>query len=315
MREGEGSNATRMAGSRSPVVALEGVSKRFGQVQALAGLSLSLEPGEVFGFLGPNGAGKSTAIRVILGFLRPTEGAVRVFGLDPWSAPVEVKRRLGYVPDSATAYDGMTGSELLSYLDGLQGTDSRARRRMLCERFELGDGALRRRIKGYSNGMRRKLALVQAMQHDPEVLIMDEPTQGLDPLTQQAFFSLVRECHARGRTVFLSSHVLSEVEEICQRVAIVRQGAVAALESMEALRGRRVRVMEVEFKGAGPDSLSVAGAEVVERNGGRWRMRVSGDVTPLLRALARYEVADLLFERPSLEDAFLEYYRGPGGPA
>ena len=183
----------------------------------------------------------------------------------------------------------------------------------MCDRLELSQAALRRKIKGYSHGMKQKLAIVQALQHDPQLLIMDEPTLGLDPLTQQAFFTLLREAQGRGSTIFFSSHILSEVEQLCHRVGIIRQGSLVAVEEVQALRRHQVRSMEVEFRGRPPDDLAVPGAEILARDGSRWKLAIHGDINPVLRALSGYELEDIVFEHPRLEDVFLEYYRDEVG--
>ena len=293
----------------SAVIQTRDVSKDYGSVSAVVRLNLAVSSGEIFGFLGPNGAGKTTAIRMLTGFLRPTAGEIRVFGLDPWTEGVALKARLGFLPDDPSLYNGMKGEELLEYLGRLAPRYSRVRRRELCERLELAESVLRRRIKEYSHGMKQKLAIVQAMQHDPDLLIMDEPTTALDPLTQKAFFALLREATVRGCTVFFSSHVLSEVEQLCERVGIVREGSLVAVEEVDNLRRLKVRSMEVTFKGTPPDDLSVPGVEVISRNGRRWKLAVREDINPVIRALAGYELDDLVFEQPSLEDVFLDYYR------
>lgn len=291
-----------------PVIWIDNVSKSYGHVKALSSLDLSVFPGEIFGFLGPNGAGKTTAIRVLMGFLRPTQGIARVFDADPWRKPKEVKARIGFLPDASALYDGMTGKDFLNYLAGLHSRPA-ARREELCDRLELSHSDLQRNVKGYSHGMRRKLGIVQSMQHDPDLLIMDEPTQGLDPLTQQTFFVILREAQARGCTIFFSSHVLSEVEELCERVGIIRQGTLVAVEQVRELRRRKVRTMEVEFKGQPPAGLQVEGVEILAR-GDRWlRLAIRGDINPVLRVLAGHDLEDLVFESPHLEDIFLDYYR------
>lgn len=294
----------------SPVIQIEDVSKTYGPVQALSHLDLAVSSGEIFGFLGPNGAGKTTTIRLLTGFLKPASGRMAVFGLDAWHDTVAVKGRLGFLPDISALYEGMTGEELLGYLGKLQSGTSPTRRQELCDRLELSQSALRRKIKGYSHGMKRKLAIVQAMQHDPDLLIMDEPTQGLDPLIQQAFFALLRESQARGSTVFFSSHILSEVEQLCQRVGIIRQGTLVAVEDVRELQRNKVRTMEVEFRGTPPDSLQVPEVEVLSHNGPRWRLAIRGDINPVLRALSQYDLEDLVFAQAHLEDIFLDYYRG-----
>ncbi len=191
----------------------------------------------------------------------------------------------------------------------LHGPRRPPRQRELTERLELSQDALGRKLKGYSHGMKKKVGLVQAMQHDPDLLVLDEPTEGLDPLMQKAFFSLIRELPERGRTVFMSSHVLSEVEEACDWVAIIRQGVVAVAGSVKELQQNRTRSMWVEFRGPAPEGLRTPGVVVVERDGPRWRLAVSGDINPLLRELTAYDLADLVYERPRLEDIFLAYYR------
>ena len=298
----------------SPVIDLRDLSKSYGAVQALSNVDLSISPGEMFGFLGPNGAGKTTTIKILLGFLKPTAGSVRIFGTDPWGGPADVRRRIGFLPDVPGLYQGMTGAALLDYLGRLQTNGSPSRRSELSDRLELSQADLRRQIKGYSHGMKQKLAIVQAMEHDPELLIMDEPTQGLDPLSQQAFFLLLKEAQARGNTAFLSSHILLEVEQLCQRVGIIRQGRLVALEKVRELQRRKVRSMTVEFAGTPPADLRLPGVETLAREGRRWTLAVRGDINPLLRELGRHEVDDLVFEQAHLEDIFLEYYRGTEEP-
>lgn len=280
-------------------------------IRALDELDLVVRPGEVFGFLGPNGAGKSTCIRLLLGFLHPTRGTARVLGLDAERAGVEIRRRVGYLPGGIALYDGMTGTELLDYLGAFYGRPPRRRAR-LTDGLELSVRDLGRPIRDYSRGMRQKLGIVQALQHDPELAILDEPSEGLDPLMQQAFYAILDELRAEGRTVFLSSHVLSEVERVCDRVAIVRHGRLVALEEIDGLLARRRRTVEMRLAGPPPDLSSVPGVSDVEVIDGHLRCRLAGDVRPFLAAIAAAPLTDLTIEPARLEDAFLELYHDDG---
>lgn len=294
----------------SLAISTAALSKHYGCVAALNGVDLEVRRGELFGFLGPNGAGKTTTIRLLTGFLKPTAGTALVLGLDAWADSVAIHRHVGFLPDNSGLYDSMSGYEVLDYLGRLARDISPEVRSRLCTRLELADAALRRKVKGYSRGMRQKLAIIQALQHEPELVIMDEPAEGLDPLMQQALFDLLREVHRRGGTVFFSSHQIPEVEQLCHRVAIIRQGTLVTVSEVRDLRRQKVRRMEIEFRGPPPENLDAPGVEVLERNGPRWKLAVRGDINALLRALGRYDLADLVFEQAHLEDIFLDYYRG-----
>ncbi len=276
-------------------------------IRALDEVDLVVRPGEVFGFLGPNGAGKSTCIRLLLGFLHPTRGHARVLGLDTERAGVEIRGRVGYLPGGIALHDGMTGTDLLDYLGAFYGRPPRRRAR-LTDRLELAARDLARPIRDYSRGMRQKLGIVQALQHDPELAILDEPSEGLDPLMQQAFYAILDELRAEGRTVFLSSHVLSEVERVCDRVAIVRRGRLVALEEIGGLLARRRRTVEMRLAGPPPDLAGVPGVADVEVVEGHLRCTLAGDVRPFLAAIAEAPLTDLTIETARLEDAFLELY-------
>jgi ABC-2 type transport system ATP-binding protein len=280
-------------------------------IRALDEVDLVVRPGEVFGFLGPNGAGKSTCIRLLLGFLHPTRGSGRVLGLDTEQAGVEIRRRVGYLPGGIALYDGMTGAGLLDYLGAFYGRPP-TRRARLVDGLELARRDLARPIRDYSRGMRQKLGIVQALQHDPELAILDEPSEGLDPLMQQAFYAILDELRAEGRTVFLSSHVLSEVERVCDRVAIVRRGRLVALEEIGSLLARRRRTVEMRLAGPPPELAGVPGVSDVEVIDGHLRCRLAGDVRPFLAAIAAAPLTDLTIEPARLEDAFLELYHDDG---
>jgi ABC-2 type transport system ATP-binding protein len=278
-------------------------------VRALEDLSITVREGEIFGFLGPNGAGKSTMIRLLLGFLHPTAGRASVAGLDIVADSVEIRRRVGYLPGGIALYDTLTGERLLDYLAALTGRPP-ARRTELCERLELSAATLRRQVREYSRGMRQKIGIVQALQHDPELAILDEPTEGLDPLMQRAFYGILDELRAAGRTIFFSSHVLSEVERVCDRVAIIRQGRLVALEDVEALLARRKRNVEMRL-GPGavpPDLEGVTGVSAVVSADGRLACQLEGDVRPFLAAIRDTSIVDLTIEPAHLEEAFLELY-------
>jgi ABC-2 type transport system ATP-binding protein len=277
-------------------------------IGALDSVDLTVRPGEIFGFLGPNGAGKSTCIRLLLGFIHPTQGSARVLGLATATAGVEIRRRVGYLPGGIALYDGMTGTELLDYLGAFYGRPS-TRRGRLVDGLELTRRDLARPIRDYSRGMRQKLGIVQALQHDPELAILDEPSEGLDPLMQQAFYAILDELRAEGRTVFLSSHVLSEVERVCDRVAVVRRGRLVALEEVTSLLARRRRTVEMRLAGPAPDLEGVPGVSGVEVVDSRLRCRLVGDVRPFLAAIAAAPLTDLTIEPARLEDAFLELYQ------
>ncbi len=296
------------------IISLEQVSKRYGKVLALQALDLRVAEGDQFGFLGQNGAGKTTAIRILMGFLKATSGSAKVFGLDAWKDSVAIKARIGYLQDAGDLYNNLTGEEVLEYLGRLSRKDSRTRRRLLVDRFELSDAALKRKVKGYSRGMRQKVAIIQALQHEPDLMMMDEPTEGLDPLMQQTLFSLLAEVRKGGGTVFMSSHKLSEVEEVCNRVAIIREGSLVAFDEVRRLRERKVRRLEVEFRSP-PQELRSEGVQVTTRDGNRWSFLVSGDINPILRELAGYELVDLVLEPTHLEDIFMDFYRRENDPA
>jgi ABC-2 type transport system ATP-binding protein len=276
-------------------------------VKALDSLDLAVHGGEIFGFLGPNGAGKSTTIRLLLGFLHPTAGAGRVLGLDIVHDSVAIRRRIGYLPGGIALYDALSGEELLAYLADLSGRPP-VRRAELCERLELSAGTLRRLVRDYSRGMRQKIGIVQALQHDPELAILDEPTEGLDPLMQRAFYQILDTLKADGRTIFFSSHVLSEVERVCDRVAIIRRGRLVAMEDIAGLLARHKRNVNMRLYGSPPHLDAVPGVSGLELRDGRLSCRVDGDIRPFLAAIAGAPIADLTIEPAHLEEAFLEFY-------
>jgi ABC-2 type transport system ATP-binding protein len=298
---------TKHYGRRPLVVRLPFIGASAAPVRALDSLDITVRAGEIFGFLGPNGAGKSTTIRLLLGFLHPTAGAGRVLGLDIVHDSVAIRRRIGYLPGGIALYDALSGEELLEYLAGLSGRPP-VRRAELCDRLELSAGTLRRLVRDYSRGMRQKIGIVQALQHDPELAILDEPTEGLDPLMQRAFYQILDTLKAEGRTIFFSSHVLSEVERVCDRVAIIRRGRLVAMEDIAGLLARHKRNVNMRLHGPPPHLDDVPGVSSLELGDGRLSCRVEGDIRPFLAAIVGAPIADLTIEPAHLEEAFLEFY-------
>ena len=280
-----------------------------GKVEAVRGIDLEVQQGEVFGFLGPNGSGKSTTIRCLLGLLRPTAGRVSAFGLDSTRDGVAMRRRLAYVPGELRLPDRLSGMELVTSIGRLRGGFDPLRRDQLAERLRLD---LHRHLRDLSTGNRRKVALLLAFLFDAELLVLDEPTNGLDPLMQHEFLGLVREARAAGATVFLSSHVLSEVQRAADRVAVLRAGRVVAQGTVAELRGRARQRVEVWFADDPPVLELKALSDVVDPvvDDHRFTATLSGSIQPLLGLLARHQVSAMLVEEPDLEEAFLDLYSG-----
>lgn len=287
--------------------------QRAARVPALRDVTLSVRQGEIFGFLGPNGAGKSTAIRLLLGFIHPTAGQASVLGRDVSHDGLAIRSLTGYLPGGIALYDTMSGRDLLAYLASLYGRDAPLQAQLV-ERLELSARDLRREVRDYSRGMRQKLGIVQALQHDPELAILDEPSEGLDPLMQHAFYELLEERRRAGRTVFFSSHVLSEVERVCDRVAIIRKGELVALSDVAELLARRRRRVEMRFEGAPPELAGVPGVSDVQVREGVLGCQLEGDVGAFVAALQGVAVHDLTIEAARLEEAFLEFYADQDGP-
>lgn len=281
--------------------------KRFGTVEALRGVSFSVEPGEVFGYLGPNGAGKTTTLRVLLGLVRPGGGFANLLGV-PFTEPAS-RAGIGFLPGDLNLYADMTGLATLDFFARFRPGRAPVLRGRLMDELGIDAATLSRRVKFLSHGTRQKVGLIAAMQHDPALLLLDEPTNGLDPLVQQAFRAIVADFARRGRAVLLSSHVLSEVDAVCTRVAILRQGEVVALEAIDRLRGNLVRRMTVRFAaGVTPRLEGIAGVTRSQACGREMTLWVQGNPGPLLQALAREPVEDLVFPEAQLEDIFLAYY-------
>jgi ABC-2 type transport system ATP-binding protein len=286
----------------------EALTKSYGRRRGLAGLDLEVHPGEVYGFLGPNGAGKTTTIRILLDLIRPTSGRATLFGVAPRTGGPALRRRVGYLPGDFTVLGGQTGRELLTHLAHLRGGVAADRIDALAGRFDLD---LSTRISKLSKGNRQKVGVVQAFMHEPELLILDEPTSGLDPIIQQRFLELVAEARAAGQTVFMSSHVLSEVQQSADRVGIIREGRLVAVEAVESLRRRAVRRVEIEFDEPVPaDAFNLPDVRDVRIEGTVFRCRLTGRPDGLVKAAARFGVAALKVEEPDLEELFLTYYRG-----
>jgi len=288
----------------NPAIRTEGLTKSFGDVLALDGLDLAVEQGEVFGFLGPNGAGKSTTIRLLLHLIRPTVGSAEVMGV-PVNDVERAHRHIGYVPGDVALWPQLTGAETLHLLGSISGGVDEAYRDELVRRLDLD---LSRRVRSYSKGNRQKVALVAAFMTRPDVLLLDEPTSGLDPLMEAEFQEIVREAVGRGQTVFLSSHLLDEVEDICDRVGILRAGRLVEVSTLQALRRREITVFDVQLDGPVPSLLDVPGVVDQEPIDGGMRLSVTGAPAAVLAELGRLPVVSLRSREADLEHVFLSYY-------
>ncbi len=287
------------------------LTKYYGKARGIVDLDLEVAESEVFGFLGPNGAGKTTTIRLLLGLLRPTRGRAEIFGLDCQSHAVEAHRRLAYVAGEASLWPALTGAETLHLLGRVQGRVDLAYREELIARFELDPS---KKVRAYSKGNRQKVILIAALMTRPELLLLDEPTAGLDPLMERTFRGCIAEAREGGQTVFLSSHILSEVEALCDRVGILRDGALVETGTLAQLRHLSALTVEATFDGTVPDLSAVAGVSAVQRDGRVVRCQVRGSVAPLLEVLAGSGAQGLLSREPSLEELFLAHY-GEAGTA
>jgi ABC-2 type transport system ATP-binding protein len=287
-----------------------GLSKRYGDTLALEDLALEVHEGEVYGYLGPNGAGKTTTIRLLLGLHRPTAGRAELFGVDAWGDPVAAHRRIAYVAGEPFLWPAMTGAETLEFLARLHGTTDVAYRGVLIERFKLDT---RKKVRALSKGNRQKVQLIAALATRAELLLLDEPTSGLDPLMEMAFRESISEARERGQTVFLSSHILSEVEAVCDRVGILRAGRLVDEGTLEQLRHLSAQTVEVTFSGPAPELPRLPGVRVAPAGPNALRFEVTRGVGPLIAALAGHPVASLTSREPSLEEIFLHHYDGSDG--
>ena len=292
----------------------ENLSKRYGATEALAALDLEVAEGEVFGYLGPNGAGKSTTIALLLGFIRPTAGRAEIFGLDVRKDAQEVHARLAYVPSGADLWPSLTGAETLRFLSEIHGAVDTAYRDELIDRFELEPD---KKVRAYSHGNRQKVPLIAAFASRADLLLLDEPTGGLDPLKEHVFQACVREARDRDQTVFLSSHILSEVDAVCERVAMLRKGRIIEIGELEVLRGLAAVRVEAELAGPVPDVTGLPGVDHVVVEGTKLRCDVTGPIGPLLEILTQVGVQRLSTREPSLEELFVARYgdgaSGDGG--
>jgi ABC-2 type transport system ATP-binding protein len=289
------------------IIEIEQLTKSYGRHRGIVDVDLTVNEGEAFGFLGPNGAGKTTTIRVLLDHLRPTSGKARIFGIDTTADPVAIHRRVGYLPGEFTLYDKLTGGQTIEYFANLRGGIDPAYQAQLIARLDVDPS---RKFREYSKGNKQKIGLIVALQHRPDLLILDEPTSGLDPLVQQTFYEVIREAKAEGRTIFLSSHILSEVEKTCDRVAIIRDGRLVKVDSVEGLRDLAHHQVELVFAGPVPreEFEAIPGVSELVSEGHTLRMRVSGPITPIVRAAAAHELLDFVSREPSLEETFLAQY-------
>lgn len=295
------------------VVQMQAVTKTFGNVKALDGIDLDVRQGEVFGFIGPNGAGKSTTIRVLLGILRADAGDTRIFGLDAWHEAVKIHERVAYVPGDVNLWPHLTGGEVIDLFVRLRGADHSRRREELVRRFDLD---VSKKCGAYSKGNRQKVALVAAFASDAELFILDEPTSGLDPLMEREFQACIAEVKAQGKTVLLSSHILSEVERLCDRVSIIREGKIIETGTMAELRHLTRTSVFVETKQPIPDFARFPGVHEARQVNGGWAFQADSDqLGSIIKHVSTFDIANLHSSPPTLEDLFMHHYRTSGSEA
>jgi ABC-2 type transport system ATP-binding protein len=295
------------------IIEVQGLTKRYGSKRGILDVSFQVEEGEIFGFLGPNGAGKTTTIRLLMALLRADAGTARIAGLDSWQQSVEIKRLTGYLPGELALDPNLTGGQILEYFGHLRGGIDQAYLKQLIARLDFDPS---RKFRQYSSGNKRKIGIIQAFMHRPRLLILDEPTSGLDPLNQQEFDRMVKEVRDDGRTVFLSSHILTEVEQTCHRVAIIREGQLVRVGSVEELKDIKRQEITITFADAVPIEAfkGLDGVEQVETlaDGHTLRLSVQGQADAVIKVAAQHSVVTLISHEPSLEDIFLRYYEGDG---
>jgi ABC-2 type transport system ATP-binding protein len=288
------------------VIQTYGLTKYYGMVRGIENLDLMIESGEIFGFLGPNGAGKTTTIRLVVGLIRPTRGSAKVFGLDTQTDSLEIRKRLGNLPGEVSLYENLTGDEFLTFIGKLHNNRIDNRKYELAERLDLD---LSRKIRTYSRGMKQKVAIIQALMNDPELLILDEPTSGLDPLVQREFYNLLRDERDKGKTVFFSSHILPEVGRVCDRVGVLRDGLLAAVEKVDDLKTKHVRKLELTLKAPVPEEkLNMPGTRIIYHKDLHVEMEVDGHIGRLMPILSELPLEDIVAHEATLEDTFMKFY-------
>jgi ABC-2 type transport system ATP-binding protein len=293
----------------NPIIDISDLSKFYGNARGIEYVNLEIEEGEIFGFIGPNGAGKSTTIRILLNLIFPSAGSARIMGLDVIKETKQIKQFVGYVPSDANAYSSMSVKEFLDYCIRFYKLDSRKSR--LSELSDIFELDLNRKIAELSMGNRKKVSIVQSLMHNPKLLILDEPTTGLDPLMQSRFFELVRSENRKGMTIFFSSHILSEIQLLCKRVAIIKEGRIVQLEDIETLRKKQLKKVRIEFFETSADiTLNINGIEnIIKGPGNLMSFMYSGEINELIGSLSGVRVTNLMIEEPSLDEIFMHYYK------
>ena len=291
-----------------PAIEINNLTKYYGKHPGIVDLNLQILPGEVFGFLGPNGAGKSTTIRLILNLLRPTAGSVKILGKEVRKNYCNIFQKLGNVPGELKLYEELTGYHFLEYINAFSSNTPELQQELI-EAFQLTSHDLDKKIKSYSHGMKQKIAIIQAMQEKPDLLIMDEPSEGLDPINKNVLYEYVQKFKIWGKTVFFSSHYLAEVEKVCDRVGIVKQSKLIAEESIADLKKKMVRKLEVTFADTyHTQDFKLENIQIIKKESDRLVMNVHGEINPVLHALLKYKVKNVVFPEPTLEDTFLTFY-------
>lgn len=293
----------------SPVIDITDLTKYYGKARGIGRVSLEIGEGEIFGFIGPNGAGKSTTIRILMNLIFPTSGSARIFGMDVVRKTKEIKRFVGYIPSDANAYSYMDVEEFLVYCSRFHGIQAgRERISALSEMFDLD---LKRKIADLSFGNRKKVSIVQSLLHNPRLLIADEPSTGLDPLMQAVFFDLLRAENRKGMTIFYSSHILSEVQQLCKKVAIIKEGKIIQVEDIETLRKKQLKKVFIGFGSeSGAENFIIPGIDIlISRSGKMLSFMYSGDINELVRKVSQMSITDLMIEEPSLDEIFMHYYK------
>lgn len=289
------------------IISFKNLAKHYGEIKAVDDISLDVERGEVFGFLGPNGAGKTTTIRLLLNIIFPTSGSASVFNLNPVKSSPEIMKRVGYVAGDVALFENYRVDKFLDYYEKLHGKESETRAELV-ERLNLDES---RKIGELSSGNKQKVAIVQAFMNEPELLILDEPTSGLDPLLQNEFYKLVREYQDDGATVFFSSHILSEVEKVCDRICIIRDGKIVAIEKINELKEKSISSVEVSFKkGKEKFNFKLEGIDNIVKENSHTSFAYKGDINVLIKELSKYDLASIKINEPTLEELFLNYYEG-----